>query len=122
METKIKKYYELKQKEKELKEEIEKLNKEIKEWMIKGNRVKTEIGGYNVRVGEIDFRKFTDDIIPFLKINGFGDIVEVKEVFDNDKLKKLIKNGKINKNSISRYRSSKGKKSINLYVTKIKNV
>lgn len=118
MEDKIKKYYALKQQEKELKEEIEKLNKEIKQWMARCRNTKVEIGEYSIRIGEVDFRKFTDEIIPFLKINGFEDLITMKEVFDYDKLKKLIRNGKIDKNSVSRYRGGKGKKSTNLYVTK----
>lgn len=118
---KINRYYELKQQEKELKQEIEKLNIEIKKWMLynlKENN--TKIGGYDLRINQIDFRKFKDDIIPFLKLNGFGDIIEVKEVFDYEKLKKLIKNGKIDKRSIEQFRDDKGKKSLNLYVRKVK--
>ena len=117
---KIEKYYELKQQEKELKEEIEKLNKEIKHWMLYTIRDKSiKKGEYKIRVAQIDFRKFTDDIIPFLKINGFEDLIEVKEVFDYEKLKKLIKSGKISPGSVERFRDNKGKKSTNLYVRKV---
>lgn len=119
MDSKIDKYYKLLQQEKELKQQIEKLNKEIKDWLKEIQMDKIEIDGYKVHISNIDFRKFTDDVIPFLKINGFGDIVETKEVFDYDKLKKLIKDGKINKNSINKYRSDKGKISTNLYVKKL---
>lgn len=123
MVDKIERYYNLKQQEKELKQEIEKLNKEIKDWMNKEVKKNTIIeGGYSVRVMEIDFRRFTDDIIPFLKLNGFEDLIEVKEVFDYEELKRLIKKGIIDKNSLVRFRSNEGKISQNLYVDLVKNV
>lgn len=123
MVDKIERYYNLKQQEKELKQEIEKLNKEIKTWMNREIKKNALIeGDYYIRVTEIDFRKFTDDIIPFLKLNGFEDLVEVKEVFDYDELKRLIRKGKIDKNSLVRFRSDEGKVSQNLYVDLVKNV
>lgn len=119
----IKRYYELKQLEAEIKVEKELLNAQIKKWMMKD--VKKNIystDDYTVKIQFIDMRKFSDDIIPFLKNNGFEYIVETKEVFDYEKLKKLIKSGKIDPKMSNKYRTDKGKNSINLYVNKVKNV
>lgn len=119
----IKRYYELKQLESEIKVEKELLNLKIKNWMmkdIKKNIYSTD--DYTVKIQFIDMRRFNDDIIPFLKNNGFEYIVETKEVFDYEKLKKLIKSGKIDPEMLNKYRTDKGKNSINLYVNKVKNV
>lgn len=120
MKDMVKEYYELKQQEKEIQSRMLELNKEIKDMMMKNLRTdKYIIEGYSLRLAYVDMRKFTDDIIPYLKNNGFGHLVETKEVFDYEEVKKLIKKKEININEVNKFKGEKGKRTVNLYVRKI---
>lgn len=107
MKDKIKRYYELNVKKKTIENEKTYLSNQIKDWMMNClNDNYLIVDGYTLRLQERNVKKYdNNNLIEYLKENGYSDIIETKEVVNTSKLQKLIKNGSLDNKKIDSFKN-----------------
>lgn len=99
----VKRYYELNEKLKELQEERDLLNKQIKNQMLESNISKAIVGKYLLEIGTQDRSKYDDSIVAYLKEIGMTDLIV--ETYDEKKLKERCKSGKLSNEKLNEYKN-----------------
>ena len=98
----VERYYELNQKLKQLQEERDLLNQEIKKFLIQSNIKKAQVGGYLVELKVQDRSRYEHGVTEYLKAVGLNELVI--ETYNEKQLKKQLKEGKLDSTELERYR------------------
>lgn len=90
------------------------LKEKVKDYMIKNNKKTIEDNKhiFQLRVSDYSYCNMDDGIINFLKTNNYNSLI--KETYDRDKLKDMVKKGKISKSQLQPFMTRGIRYSLNI--------
>jgi rRNA-processing protein FCF1 len=103
--AKINRYYEVKQKLKELQAEEKQLNEEIKEEMLKNNLKEAAAGKYQLQLQRHDRSEMDASIVNYFRETGHEELLV--ETYDHELFKELEKRGVFDTAVLQKYRREK---------------
>lgn len=103
--ARINRYYEVKQKLKELQAEERQLNEEIKEEMLKNHLQEATAGKYHLQLQRHDRSDMDPSIVGYFRETGHEELIV--ETYDHELFKELEKRGVFDDMALKKYRREK---------------